>query len=619
MRILRRSPRGHGDHARGQILVMFGLGLTVFLGFAALTIDIGFLLVNHRSYQNAADASALAGATYLTRPIADPCADISGGGSKHDCAREASWRYLRDDLRLTLTDPQIATLKTSNTTAAGELIPTTDGSDDYRLWVSSPPAVCQSVSSTCTNGAGLSASMSTVGDKSQVMFVRVDRNRSTFVAGVLGLGDFNVSAWATAGIFPNRFAVITLRRGRGSTEIDPGPANTTDIKLAGTNSMLTVVDGDVGGNWGMKLGASSELRLVSTGADEVNAYLIDYLSCGNSCWSVGQVKDENGNPIAPKRLPSFVPDPNYEPPPIPGATWPNGLVDNIPLGPAVGTWDIPNGDTDTTPYAGPAPNIRIRQGSVTAAGKCVGPDGLEASAPRLGPGTYGNIRVDTRNCVILDPVRRFTDPELGFNGLSTSSPTTAWSWVPDSQFAGIYYVTGNFDIQTDSLIVGDGVTVIIRPPGQYRPSGGGAMDLNRGLVVPGDQKLGGWTTKGAPPYLHDGSRWNYQDAQEGDARLYGVGIAIYVLKPTQAGITDSDGTDVIDVSSGSALAWNGITYAPNDNVKIAGQPNHDGVGQLVSWTFTFNGGTAVTQTFDGPGDGFPYLIEPCIQVAGSCQ
>jgi hypothetical protein len=94
---------------------------------------------------------------------------------------------------------------------------------------------------------------------------------------------------------------------------------------------------------------------------------------------------------------------------------------------------------------------------------------------------------------------------------------------------------------------------------------------------------------------------------------------MYVLKPVQTGIADADGTDVITVSSGAALAWNGVTYAPNDNVSIAGQPNHDGIGQLISWTFTFNGGTDVTQTFDGPGDGFPYLIEPCVIVAGSCQ
>ena len=147
------------------------------------------------------------------------------------------------------------------------------------------------------------------------------------------------------------------------------------------------------------------------------------------------------------------------------------------------------------------------------------------------------------------------------------------------------------------------------------------MDVNRGKVpdLSGDQKLGAWTTKGATSYAFSGGSWTYQTSREADKQQYGVGIAIYVLKPGQAGITDTNGTDVINVSSGSALAWNGVTYAPQDNVKIAGQPNHDGIGQLISWTFAFVGNTNVTQTFDGVGDGLPYLIEPCVVVSGSCQ
>jgi hypothetical protein len=240
----------------------------------------------------------------------------------------------------------------------------------------------------------------------------------------------------------------------------------------------------------------------------------------------------------------------------------------------------------------------------------VGPGGTAATAPRLGPGTYHDIRVDTGNCLILDPVRSFDDPEAGLGG--------TWSPVPSGQFPGIFYVTGNFDIQTNALIVADGVTVIMRPPGSFQPSGGGAMDLNRGKVSAPAQKLGAWTTKGATPYAWLGS-WQYQASQELDKPLYGVGIAFYVLKPEQIGSSDANGSDVINVSSGSALAWTGVTYAPRDNVKIAGQPEHDGIGQLISWTFAFVGNTNVTQTFDGVGDGLPYLIEPCVVVSGACQ
>jgi hypothetical protein len=386
----------------------------------------------------------------------------------------------------------------------------------------------------------------------------------------------------------------------------------------------------------MKLAASSRLRVDGLN-DEANVYLIDYISCGNSCWSSGQILDGDGANLAPKKLPAYVNDPNYAAPPVPGGTgaiWPNGRIDNAPNGPAACTGtitspcDIPNGDTAANDYSGSAPNIRIREGSVGTNGTCVGPGGFQATAPRLGPGTYGDIRVDTGNCLILDPIRTFTDPEVGIDGDTT--PMTAqpgvWDWVPNSQFPGIYYVTGNFDIQTNALIVGDGVTVIMRPTGNFRPSGGGAMDINRGLVAElwsgdptGAAKLGAWTTKGASPYNPGSPAWAYQAVQELDKVQFGVGIALYVLKPGQAGITDPDGTGVISVTSGSALAWSGVTYAPMDNVTIAGQPDHDGIGQLISWTFAFVGNTNVKQTFDGVGDGLPYLIEPCVQVGGACQ
>jgi hypothetical protein len=172
--------------------------------------------------------------------------------------------------------------------------------------------------------------------------------------------------------------------------------------------------------------------------------------------------------------------------------------------------------------------------------------------------------------------------------------------------------------------VADGVTIVIRPDGssvsQFSPQAGGVLDINRGLANGGTSlKLGGWTTKGFSTYTASGGKWVYNTSMESDKAQYGVGIALYVLKPSQAGVSGTGGTQVIAVNSGAGLAWTGVTYAPNDNVAIAGQPNHNGIGQLISWTFTFNGGTDVTQTFDGPGDGVPYLIEPCVLVGGSCQ
>src|SRR5438874_13320377 len=77
------------DRQRGQILVMFTLGLVVFLGVSALAIDFGVWLSFHRLYQNVTDAATLAGAPFLSRPLTDSC----GTSSKEFCARRETWRY----------------------------------------------------------------------------------------------------------------------------------------------------------------------------------------------------------------------------------------------------------------------------------------------------------------------------------------------------------------------------------------------------------------------------------------------------------------------------------------------------------------------------------------------
>jgi len=92
-----------------------------------------------------------------------------------------------------------------------------------------------------------------------------------------------------------------------------------------------------------------------------------------------------------------------------------------------------------------------------------------------------------------------------------------------------------------------------------------------------------------------------------------VGVALYVIKRSQySSVSVDNNSDVIKVNSGAGLAWQGITYAPHDNVNLSGQPGHDGIGKIVSWTFKFAGGTNVRQTFDGLDQSLPRLLEPTL-------
>jgi len=575
---------------RGQVLALFALGLTVFIGAAALTIDFGVWLSVRRDYQNAVDPAVLAGAAFLTRPLSDTTVC---GSPKDLCARRATWQYLDQQLGLGLTSGQLNTYAALNTAPAGQLHTPNGGGPDFTIWVDTPPSA-----------AGAASAESTVRNSSGVMFARVERQNPAFMARIFGVLENEVSAWATAGVFPSRWAVITLRRGRGGTEIDAGPANTTDIKLAGTNSRLNVIDGDVGGNWGMKLTAGSQLRIGSSTGDPAAVYLIDYQSCGNSCWNAGDITDLAGNDLSPvyppsgaKRLPGFISDPNYAPPP--GASWPTTC--STPCGTAAA--QIPKGLSTTT--SGPNRfDLVVRAsdpGSVT--GNTCSPD-----SPVAGPGWYEDITVAQDRCLIFRGNVQRTN---------IFDPTTQ-TYIPQTQQPGIVYITGTFNINNQALVVGDGVTIVFRGDASFSPNRG-VMDLNRGLADPtvGEEKYGAWTTKGQSSWTWNGSQYDYRTGWNPAAD--GRGVAIYVLKPAQYGTSDADGTDVIQVNAFSGLAWLGVTYAPNDNVQIAGQPNHDGIGQLISWTFTFNGSTVVTQTFDGPDEGQPYLIEPCVLVGGACQ
>ncbi len=107
---------------RGQTLVIFALFLSVLLGAAALTVDYASWLKVRRDYQNGADAAALAGAQFLTRPI---------DGTKRQQARDAAWASLKTQLGLS------GGFGTDGYLDTGVGSPRTDSG--YRMWVSTPP------------------------------------------------------------------------------------------------------------------------------------------------------------------------------------------------------------------------------------------------------------------------------------------------------------------------------------------------------------------------------------------------------------------------------------------------------------------------------------------------
>lgn len=69
------APAPEDGAARGQVILMFALFLTVMVGMLGLAVDVGFAMSQRRSMQNAADAGALAGTHMVAK--SDPLAPVS--------------------------------------------------------------------------------------------------------------------------------------------------------------------------------------------------------------------------------------------------------------------------------------------------------------------------------------------------------------------------------------------------------------------------------------------------------------------------------------------------------------------------------------------------------------
>jgi Flp pilus assembly protein TadG len=535
-------------HVEGQTLVVFALFLVVLLGATGIAVDYGSWLKVRRDYQNVADAAVLAGSVHLVRPITF---------AKQADARKAAWKSIEDQLGLTLDEATLSLSDTPTGPGTGYL----DVATGFRIWVSTPPLG----PTTAYTGA--------FAGSNRVLFAWVEKDNPSFFSRILGIGDQKVSAWATAGTFPNRFAVITLRKNG-----QPTNGNPTDLDING-GTKLNVVDGDVGGNWGMSVnGGTSQVRMTSSTGDTYGIYLTENVPTGGNGWVPSQVVNGSGIAI-PVQYSAEVTDPNY---PAPCLTYTGGgscLVDR-----AVGAFP-PDATTarvgDTCPY------------------------NTTTNVDRLPAGRYDDIKVPNNKCLVLDP---------------TFNPVTG-------KENGIFYITGTLDINNGGLVIGDGVTLIFDRNAGLNMNAGASISLNSGNttnnplaaacggVVGGGTtncRFGGWSAKAGAGGTYT---WSLGTSPTfsipGDP--FERGLAAYVCKSAGAANCGSGGspsTNIFQMNSASGIDYRGMIYAPYDNVKVAGQPTHSDIGQLVAWTAQFTGGSTITQTYDGPDSAVPVLLEP---------
>jgi len=528
MTLLAAGRRRHD--AQGQTLVVFALFLVVLLGVSALAIDYGTWLLSKRGYQNVSDAAALAGVAHLTRPRTNPC---TVSKTKAVCAREAAWASVKQQLSL---PGLVATTQSASNTP--EVTPYQELG--YRIWVDTPPTAA---------GAKYPGAYSSDG----TIFVRVERDNTSYFGRVFGQGNPTVSAWSTAGLFPNRFAVLGLCPKSNRSSDCP---QAQDITLTGTNTSVRVVDGDVGSNWGFAVTSGNAPGLILPG--DAQAYFVDYNQCANSTWScppkvTGGIQDGATPPAAKAALALLTPvsDPAY---PLP-----SGINDAT----AVPTRPDFNGDSTGNPVNPNASNVSCQSGSTV-----------------IGPGSYDKIIVK-KGCVIFDPTYGLTA----------------------GQQPGIFRIRTSLDLGQNVFIIGDGVSIFFDAAvSNFKIGNGGGLVINNGNAAP-NRSLGAWTTRGVATWSACGA---LPCTPTYNAAADGIGMAFYVRPPV------SGTTAIFNMSGASGLAFRGALYGPKDAVGIGGNSAQASAGQIIGYTIKYNGTTTLTQTYEGPADERPYLLEPTL-------
>lgn len=289
------------------------------------------------------------------------------------------------------------------------------------------------------------------------------------------------------------------------------------------------------------------------------------------------------------------------------------------------------------------------------------PEGEPAEAPMIPPGYYRSIIIDDDGCAILDPTGEYSTDDGPALGLY------------DGQLPGIYQFGGSgsnndkkIKLGDGSFLIGDGVTLVF--DSDWPESGSnqgisvgasGALVLNT-MRVPGVPPCTPTETETlsvnqSDPYLSDlpysavcaawvvdasdttGVRagltaWEACDTTSPDSGSHCTerdqynpfpgwrGVTFY-FTPDPSWATAHASMNIrnrFEMSGNSGadagIAFRGVMYAPYDDVDIQGGNGFRTVGQVMSWTVKFNGGSAYID-LDYPYEfspAKPYLLEPTI-------
>jgi hypothetical protein len=513
----------------------------------------------------AVDVSSALSTRRFERSVAD-AASLAGAQDLQTSKSKAVTGQQRIDAR---THALMSVVNQLKATSTGSCNPTSDISDcplpdtPYRVSIKTPAPTC--LVSTCDADANHSVQVAVHNPAWSTAFARL-----------FGQPTWDVGITSVAGlVFANKYAVITLQPPAPKPNLTDGNL-CKDLNVNGTNTILKVVIGDIGTNTSAATTLSG-LIVLNDGDYPNNPYFIDHFddissaSCGtntNPTWSV----DSNGNPPG-KKIDTLIQDPNYAYAQFPGAPRfqdEKDAASKIPCSdPSV---QFPTDLTTTaflTPQAG---------GTLTCYKKGVYEKPFTVSNKDIAylmPGAYsflGGMKVDSilaGGMVNGQPGVVLVFPQVG-------GP----QFLANNSNSVIVLNTGSYSCTLDSCRA----TAAVDFAGNLMKT---ATDLVLTVEV--------------------------QRAAAPNACFSGTNPDNTNCRPVQ--------NHIVKFTAGKLVQIAGVIYGPSDNMNITGGSSQTGfVGQIVSWSVVYTGGSTLSQSYPGAlGNGILRLDRACSGPGTACS
>lgn len=516
---------------RGQVLVLFAGALVGLVALSALAIDLASVYSTQQTEKAAADAAALAGAQDLQTPG-------SRGPGDPVAARTHALMTLAGRFGVAL--PAL--------TPGGPCDPESDmtecplGGTAYYIAMSTPSK---------TTGDQRSLQVSVFIPSFQLTFSRL-----------LGQNGWNVGKTSVASIgFRGQYALITLR----PPNILPSTLdqNRDDVNLAGTNTGLQILQGDVGTNSYVRTNSASMITLAS-------GYLIyHHDNIIPDGWNV----DLLGNPKG-QWNPALIPDPVY---PYPSGLYNPGGTPNLT---GYSQWATQAAGAITCPTGTPPANWVAHLG--TATWTC------------YQPGVYTDNKafsVGTGQAAYLLPGVYWFQSGMSVGGTLAGGLVTTPSDLTHGGAVDLYFTESN----TKTLSALNTVNLVLNV-GDY---GCTPSPTNTCTPTPAKDALG-----------------NSMQTPEG--LLLTIEVArdptCFVGGGTTPKLCSDNQNTTVNIGGNGIFEIGGVLYGPSDKMQInANSTSQTGTaGQIISWTVTYGGGPLLTQSYpDKPGNGILHLDIAC--------